>query len=98
MGEGWTKAEGVQLSANDAQRARFETKAEKLIHRLSVGMDLKSKLVVSQNAEIEYRVLLKWALVAVTAILTAFLTTSLLPNWLEYRWSEPLDLCMGVNL
>lgn len=80
---------------NDGEPARFEYKPEKLMHRLFVGMGLKSKLAASRNVEIEYRLRLKWALVGVIAVLTVFLTPSLLPKWLGYRWSEPSDLCKG---
>lgn len=61
--------------------------------RLRASMGLKTRLKSSRIICIKYAIVWKWGLLGTLFFIAVFMTPSLLPQWLGFRWSTTRDLC-----
>lgn len=84
-------------SGTTTKRTRFQYEPKNFSSRLLVGFGVKQKLETSQIVSIPFRIVYKYLLVLLLALIAAFLTPQLLPSWIGFKWASPQDLCQNPD-
>lgn len=88
----------VESLTNDGEHSqRFTYEPKNVMERVLVSLYIKNKLDTSKIVYLTYRTRYKYVLILVLLLITLFLTPSLLPKWLGFKWAAPDDLCRSPD-